>query len=83
LVSNRESGGLLTVVEILELRRGYVVQLGVKALVVPPADPGRSHDLEVRPTAPRSLPPDARPDFGATFVRGTPRKPLMTWASCG
>jgi hypothetical protein len=22
------------------------------------------------------------PDFGATFVRGTPRKPL-TWASCG
>jgi hypothetical protein len=23
-----------------------------------------------------------RPDFGATFVRGTPRKPL-TWASCG
>ena len=55
LVSNRESGDLLTVVEILELCWGNVVKLGVKALVVPPADPSRGRDLEVGPTAPRPL----------------------------
>ena len=37
----------------------------------------RTHAHRVKPK-----PVALGPDFGATFVRGTPRKPL-TWASCG
>ncbi len=59
MVSNRESRGLLTVVEILELCWGDVVELGVKALVDPPGDPKGGRQFEVRATAPGSLPPDA------------------------